>query len=88
MTDRLSGIEPITPKPGVRRTRENRAFPAFYQDGAHSGTQATRCACTGPISYVGQAQLAADIANFKAALAGAAQSTPSCRRCRRRAASA
>ena len=71
VTDRLSGLEPITPKPGVRATRENRAFPVFYKGGAHSGTQATRFACTGPIRYVGHAQLAADIANFKAALAGA-----------------
>jgi len=70
VTDRLSGLEPITPKPGVRVTRENRAFPVFYKDGSHAGTQATRYACTGPISYVGESQLTADIANFKAALAG------------------
>jgi 5-methyltetrahydropteroyltriglutamate--homocysteine methyltransferase len=72
VTDRLSGLEPITPKAGVRATRENRAFPAFYKDGSHSGTQATRFACTGPIGYVGHSQLAADIANLKAALVGAA----------------
>ena len=48
VTDRLSGIEPFTPKPGVRVTRENRAFPTFYKDGSHSGTQPTRYACTGP----------------------------------------
>jgi 5-methyltetrahydropteroyltriglutamate--homocysteine methyltransferase len=72
VTDRLSGLEPITPKPGVRATRENRAFPGFYKGGAHAGTQATRYACTGPITYVGQAQLAADMANLKAGLAGAA----------------
>src|ERR1700680_3421908 len=29
--DRLSGIEPITPEPGERRTRENVASPAFYR---------------------------------------------------------
>jgi 5-methyltetrahydropteroyltriglutamate--homocysteine methyltransferase len=72
VTDRLSGLTPITPKAGVRGTRENRAFPAFYKNGAHAGTQATRYACTGPISYVGGSQLAADIANLKAALAGSA----------------
>jgi 5-methyltetrahydropteroyltriglutamate--homocysteine methyltransferase len=72
VTDRLSGLAPITPEPGVRATRENRAFPGFYKDGAHSGTQATRYACTGPVAYVGHARLAADIANFKAGLAGAA----------------
>ena len=72
VTDRLSGLEPITPKAGVRATRENRAFPAFYKNGSHSGTQATRFACTGPISYVGHSQLAADIENLKAAHVGAA----------------
>ena len=70
VTDRLSGLEPI--KVGAdfqhRVTRENTAFPAFYKDGAHSGTQATRFACTGPIKYVGQDALAADIANFKEGL--------------------
>jgi 5-methyltetrahydropteroyltriglutamate--homocysteine methyltransferase len=72
VTDRLSGLTSITPKAGVRATRENRAFPAFYKGGAHSGTQATRFACTGPISYVGRSQLGADIENLKAGLAGAA----------------
>src|SRR5205085_7478798 len=61
VTDRLSGIERFTPKPGVRATRENRAFPTFYKDGSHSGTQPTRYACTGPLKYVGHEQVAADI---------------------------
>ncbi len=69
--DRLAGIEPITPQPGERRTRENMAFPAFYRDGAHSGTARPRWACTGPIRYIGQAALAADLENLKAALQGA-----------------
>ena len=38
--ERLSGIEPITPRPGERRTRENIAFPTFYRGGAHSGSAA------------------------------------------------
>jgi 5-methyltetrahydropteroyltriglutamate--homocysteine methyltransferase len=71
VTDRLSGIESFTPKPGVRATRENRAFPAFYKGGSHSGTQPTRYACTGPLKYVGHQQLEADIANLKAAMKGA-----------------
>ena len=71
VTDRLSGLEKFTPKPGVRVTRENQAFPAFYKDGSHSGTQPTRYACTGPLKYVGQKQLEADIANLKAGLKGA-----------------
>ncbi len=68
VSDRLSGLEPITPKPGERRTRENLAFPGFYKGGAHSGSAQARFACTGPIKYVGQKQLAEDLANLKAAL--------------------
>jgi 5-methyltetrahydropteroyltriglutamate--homocysteine methyltransferase len=71
VTDRLSGIEQFKPKPGVRATRENKAFPTYYKDGSHSGTQPTRYACTGPLKYVGQPQLDADIANLKAGLKGA-----------------
>ena len=71
VTDRLSGLERFTPKPGVRSTRENRAFPTFYKDGSHSGTQSTRYACTGPLKYVGHKQVEADIANLKAGLKGA-----------------
>jgi 5-methyltetrahydropteroyltriglutamate--homocysteine methyltransferase len=47
------------------------AFPAFYRDGAHSGTARPRWASTGPIRYVGQEALAADLQNLKAALQGA-----------------
>ena len=67
--DRLAGIEPITPEPGERRTRENAAFPAFYRGGVHSGSAKPRWACTGPIRYIGHEALAADIDNLKAALA-------------------
>jgi 5-methyltetrahydropteroyltriglutamate--homocysteine methyltransferase len=70
IADRLTGLEPITPKAGERRTRENVAFPNFYKDGAHSGSQQPKLACTGPIRYAGKKQLAEDIANFKAALKG------------------
>jgi 5-methyltetrahydropteroyltriglutamate--homocysteine methyltransferase len=69
--DRLTGIEPITPPAGERRTRENIAFPAFYRDGAHSGSARPRWACTGPIKYVGHKPLAADLQNLKRALHGA-----------------
>jgi 5-methyltetrahydropteroyltriglutamate--homocysteine methyltransferase len=68
--DRLAGIEPITPVAGERRTRENAAFPAFYRDGAHSGSAQARWACTGPIKYIGQKALAADLENLKRALKG------------------
>ncbi|HKD27582.1 MAG TPA: cobalamin-independent methionine synthase II family protein [Xanthobacteraceae bacterium] len=69
--DRLAGIEPITPEPGERRTRENTAFPTFYRDGAHSGSAKPRWACTGPIKYIGQKALATDLQNLKRALQGA-----------------
>jgi 5-methyltetrahydropteroyltriglutamate--homocysteine methyltransferase len=67
---RLSGIEPIQPRPGVRRTRENMAFPAFYRGGVHPGSAQARFACSGAIAYQGQARLAADIDHLKAALHG------------------
>jgi len=67
---RLSGVEPIEPKAGERRTRENVAFPVFYRGGAHAGSARARFACSGPISYRGQTLLAADIDNLKAALKG------------------
>jgi 5-methyltetrahydropteroyltriglutamate--homocysteine methyltransferase len=69
--DRLAGIEPITPGPGERRTRENIAFPSFYRDGAHSGSARPRWACTGPIKYVGHEALGADLKNLRCALQGA-----------------
>ena len=31
ISDRLTGLEPIRPAPGERRTRENMAFPSFLQ---------------------------------------------------------
>jgi 5-methyltetrahydropteroyltriglutamate--homocysteine methyltransferase len=68
--DRLTGVEPIQPLAGVRRTRENMAFPAYYRGGVHPGSAQARFACTGPIAYRGQARLAADIENLRAALRG------------------
>jgi 5-methyltetrahydropteroyltriglutamate--homocysteine methyltransferase len=70
IADRLTGLQPIEPAPGERRTRENTAYPSYYKDGAHSGSQREKLACTGPIRYVGQKQLAEDVANFNAALKG------------------
>jgi 5-methyltetrahydropteroyltriglutamate--homocysteine methyltransferase len=68
--ERLSGIEPISPAPGERRTRENTAFPAFYRGGAHSGSAWPRWACTGPIRYVGHDAVATDLENLKRGLQG------------------
>jgi 5-methyltetrahydropteroyltriglutamate--homocysteine methyltransferase len=70
VTDRLSGIEAIKPTSGHKVTRETLGFPSFYRDGTHSGTAPIRYACTGPLKYIGQAQLAEDLANLKAGLAG------------------
>jgi 5-methyltetrahydropteroyltriglutamate--homocysteine methyltransferase len=67
---RLSGLEPVTPAAGERRTRENAAFPGFYRGGAHAGSAHPRYACTGPIAYTGFARLSADLENLKAALRG------------------
>jgi 5-methyltetrahydropteroyltriglutamate--homocysteine methyltransferase len=69
-TDRLSGMEPITPGPGERRTRENVAFPTFYRGGAHSGSARSKWACTGPIRYIGHEAIAADLENLKRGLQG------------------
>jgi len=68
--ERLSGLEPIKAQTGHRRTRETIAFPSFYKNGAHSGTQPQVFACAGPIAYVGNAILQADLDNLKAALRG------------------
>jgi 5-methyltetrahydropteroyltriglutamate--homocysteine methyltransferase len=68
--ERLSGIEPITPKGGERRTRENTAFPTYYRDGAHSGSAQAKWACTGPIKYIGHAAVGADLENLKRGLQG------------------
>jgi 5-methyltetrahydropteroyltriglutamate--homocysteine methyltransferase len=70
ISDRLSGMTPIVPKAGERQTRENVAFPAFYKDGAHSGSAQAKFACTGPIKYTGHKQLSEDLSNLKAALGG------------------
>jgi 5-methyltetrahydropteroyltriglutamate--homocysteine methyltransferase len=70
VTERLSGLERITPKAGQRRTRENMSFPAFYKGGTHSGSAQARYACTAAIRYTGQQQLATDLENLKAALTG------------------
>ena len=67
---RLSGVERITPKPGVNVTRENTAFPVFYKNGVHAGSARQQFAATGPLAYTGQAKLAADLDNLKAALKG------------------
>jgi 5-methyltetrahydropteroyltriglutamate--homocysteine methyltransferase len=80
---RLSGLEEIDSPVRFRSaTRDSLAFPAAYEDMKVmlAGRSATIVAkrtvrpkawvCTGPIAYVGQNELRADIANLKTALKG------------------
>jgi 5-methyltetrahydropteroyltriglutamate--homocysteine methyltransferase len=80
---RLSGLEEIDSPVRFRgATRDSLAFPAAYEDmkvmlaGRSSAIVAKRTVrpkawvCTGPIAYVGQQELRADIDNLKAALDG------------------
>ncbi len=78
---RLSGLEEIDSPPRFRGpTRDSLAFPKAYEDmtvmlAARSGALVAKRKvrpraqiCTGPIAYVGHAELQADIDNLKAAL--------------------
>jgi 5-methyltetrahydropteroyltriglutamate--homocysteine methyltransferase len=78
---RLSGLEEIDSPPKFRgATRDSLAFPGAYEDmrvmlAGRSGALVAKRqvrpraqVCVGPIRYVGQAELARDIANLKAAL--------------------
>jgi 5-methyltetrahydropteroyltriglutamate--homocysteine methyltransferase len=80
---RLSGLEEIDSPVRFRgATRDSLAFPAAYEDmkvmlaARSSAIVAKRTVrprawiCSGPISYVGQDELRADLANLRAALAG------------------
>ena len=74
VTERLTGFETHTHVP--RRPRpDSAAFPKYAEWDAANRQQAAsrikRYACTGPVRYVGQTQLATDIDNLKAALAHA-----------------
>jgi 5-methyltetrahydropteroyltriglutamate--homocysteine methyltransferase len=80
---RLSGLEELdTPVSFRGATRDSMSFPATYDDtktmlAARSGENVPKRAarplaqaCTGPIRYVGQDEVAADVANLRAALDG------------------
>jgi 5-methyltetrahydropteroyltriglutamate--homocysteine methyltransferase len=82
---RLSGLTEIDSPVRFRgATRDSLAFPQTYEDmrvmlAARSGALVAKRTvrpkaqvCSGPIAYVGQAEVAADIANLKNALAGVA----------------
>jgi len=80
---RLSGLEEIDSPVRFRgATRDSLAFPNAYEDmrvmlAARSGAivpkrkvRARAYVCARPVAYVGQEELAVDLANLKAALAG------------------
>ena len=79
VNERLAGIEPTPTAESANYwglSREYKAFPEFYawaaqMPGTAGQTGRTRWQCTGPVSYKGMAALQRDIANLKAALAGA-----------------
>jgi 5-methyltetrahydropteroyltriglutamate--homocysteine methyltransferase len=72
---RLGGFEPDGPEhqqSSFAGSREHLSFPEFYAgagQGRTPGSRPPHMVCTRPIVYRGQALVAADIANFKAALA-------------------
>ena len=80
---RLSGLEEIDSPPRFRgETRDSLAFPGAYEDArvmlaARSGKIVAKrtvrpraLVCSGPIRYVGQDEVRADIENLRAALVG------------------
>jgi 5-methyltetrahydropteroyltriglutamate--homocysteine methyltransferase len=74
IVERLGGVE-VTSEPfgnPWKGSRENNSFPEYYAWEASLGLNpavgAKRVVCTGPVTYKGQAQVANDIATFKAAL--------------------
>jgi 5-methyltetrahydropteroyltriglutamate--homocysteine methyltransferase len=74
VTERLSGFTRST-GPGRlpwAGSKEVTAFPEFYEPSLRHSPNAAAppFACTGPIAYAGHAQVQADIANLRAALAG------------------
>jgi 5-methyltetrahydropteroyltriglutamate--homocysteine methyltransferase len=73
--ERLGGFERRPIKAGANpfmRGVDREKFAAFYAelDARESVATTVEAVCTGPISYTGQAELARDIENFKAALNG------------------
>jgi 5-methyltetrahydropteroyltriglutamate--homocysteine methyltransferase len=74
--DRLGGFERTGKMEQMGAMSDNRRdrslFPEFYQDElANRWGGRPQLACTGPITYIGQALLQTDIDNFNAALKGA-----------------
>jgi 5-methyltetrahydropteroyltriglutamate--homocysteine methyltransferase len=73
MLERLSGFErrPLAGANPFARGADRARFAEFYAelDQREAPATTTQSVCVGPIAYTGHAELARDIANFKAALA-------------------
>jgi 5-methyltetrahydropteroyltriglutamate--homocysteine methyltransferase len=71
VNERLGGLERGGPKGSPwAGSREAESFPEFYVQSGGGPGASPYMICVGPITYRGQDQLATDIANLKAALAG------------------
>jgi 5-methyltetrahydropteroyltriglutamate--homocysteine methyltransferase len=78
LTERLAGFEAVPYAPGESPGHwpEVAEFPEYYERYFKTAmfgamlSPPTRLVCRGPVNYVGQEALAADIANLRAALAG------------------
>ena len=78
LTERLAGFEAVPYAPGESpgRWREVADFPEYYDRYFKTAmygamlSPPTRLVCRGPVKYIGQEALAADIANLQAALKG------------------
>jgi 5-methyltetrahydropteroyltriglutamate--homocysteine methyltransferase len=77
--ERLGGFEPANDAPpgrGMQWVKEISAFPEYYEryfsQNMRGVGPTTPLVCTGPVTYVGQEAVKADIENLKAGLAGLA----------------
>lgn len=71
---RVTGFEDLTVEGGPAeydRSREWQAFPEFYEEVEFAHRAPRRLTCTGPMTYVGRAELDADIENLRTAAAAA-----------------
>jgi len=71
---RLSGLSVRPLKPGEsgwmgHGSGERAEFADFYKELGFMPSPMERAICSGPISFIGQAEVQSDIANFKAAFA-------------------
>ncbi|HEX3246585.1 MAG TPA: cobalamin-independent methionine synthase II family protein [Chloroflexota bacterium] len=74
--ERLGGITVVPAREGdgleqqMMFSRDLPEFGEYFKDRVDAALKAPRMLATGPVTYIGQADIQADIANFKAALEG------------------